>query len=246
MADHSVGTTEGAEEEEEGIVRTVTFRCPKDNHKDRGRCTLSQKSFCSAHLQYWTSFTDILKLILMRTSSLILLSNLLQGGALGCRIYVGNLSWDVKWQDLKDFFKPCGTVVRADVMEEPGGRSKGCGTLRTYSTHSDTYAHKRTQLPFFRPFFLILYLQMIMIIIIFCNVFFMRNLSLVQQSHSDMIFILQKLKLKSNNAIRIYQLTLKIYRLSYNFSSFYINLFKLFFLTHFFLLFFFRVFIRSC
>jgi RNA recognition motif. (a.k.a. RRM, RBD, or RNP domain) len=33
----------------------------------------------------------------------------------------------VKWQDLKDFFKPCGTVVRADVMEEPGGRSKGCG-----------------------------------------------------------------------------------------------------------------------
>ena len=45
----------------------------------------------------------------------------------GCRIYVGNLSWDVKWQDLKDFFKPCGTVVRADVMEEPGGRSKGCG-----------------------------------------------------------------------------------------------------------------------
>ena len=43
------------------------------------------------------------------------------------RLYVGNLSWDVKWQELKDFFKPCGTVVRADVMEEPGGRSKGCG-----------------------------------------------------------------------------------------------------------------------
>ena len=31
----------------------------------------------------------------------------------------------VKWQDLKDLFKSCGTVVRADVMEEPGGRSKG-------------------------------------------------------------------------------------------------------------------------
>jgi RNA recognition motif-containing protein len=49
----------------------------------------------------------------------------------GCRIYVGNLSWDVKWQDLKDFFKPCGTVVRADVMEEPGGRSKGCGKYQS-------------------------------------------------------------------------------------------------------------------
>ena len=46
---------------------------------------------------------------------------------LGCRLYVGNLSWDVKWQELKDFFKPYGTVVRADVMEEPSGRSKGCG-----------------------------------------------------------------------------------------------------------------------
>jgi RNA recognition motif-containing protein len=22
----------------------------------------------------------------------------------GCKIYVGNLSWDVKWQHLKDFF----------------------------------------------------------------------------------------------------------------------------------------------
>ena len=48
---------------------------------------------------------------------------------LGCRIYVGNLSWEVKWQDLKDLFKPCGTVVRADVMEEPGGRSKGSDVL---------------------------------------------------------------------------------------------------------------------
>ena len=48
-------------------------------------------------------------------------------GNVGCKIYVGNLSWDVKWQELKDFFRPCGNVVRADVMEEPSGRSKGCG-----------------------------------------------------------------------------------------------------------------------
>lgn len=26
------------------------------------------------------------------------------GGASGCKIYVGNLSWDVKWQDLKGHY----------------------------------------------------------------------------------------------------------------------------------------------
>ena len=46
--------------------------------------------------------------------------------ATGCKVYVGNLSWDVRWQDLKDYFKSVGFVVKADVMEEPDtGRSKG-------------------------------------------------------------------------------------------------------------------------
>ena len=27
------------------------------------------------------------------------------GGGTGCQVYVGNLSWDCKWQDLKDHFK---------------------------------------------------------------------------------------------------------------------------------------------
>jgi RNA recognition motif-containing protein len=40
--------------------------------------------------------------------------------ASGCKIYVGNLSWEVRWQDLKDHFKNVGFVVKADVMEEPG------------------------------------------------------------------------------------------------------------------------------
>jgi RNA recognition motif-containing protein len=31
--------------------------------------------------------------------------------------------------DLKDHFKQAGTVVRADVLEEAGGRSKGCGLV---------------------------------------------------------------------------------------------------------------------
>ncbi|CAH0490539.1 unnamed protein product [Peronospora farinosa] len=47
----------------------------------------------------------------------------------GFRVYVGNLSWNVKWQDLKDHMKNAGTVVHADVLEEPNGRSKGCGLV---------------------------------------------------------------------------------------------------------------------
>ena len=34
------------------------------------------------------------------------------------RVYVGNLSWQTSWQDLKDHFRQCGTVVHADVMRE--------------------------------------------------------------------------------------------------------------------------------
>ena len=45
------------------------------------------------------------------------------------RVYVGNLSWGTSWQDLKDHFRPCGSVVHAKIMEEPGGRSKGCGIV---------------------------------------------------------------------------------------------------------------------
>jgi RNA recognition motif-containing protein len=45
------------------------------------------------------------------------------------RLYVGNLAWQVAWQDLKDYFKQCGNVVRADVMKNSEGRSKGCGLV---------------------------------------------------------------------------------------------------------------------
>jgi RNA recognition motif-containing protein len=41
------------------------------------------------------------------------------------RVYVGNLAYEVTWQDLKDHMKAAGLVVRADVlMDEPTGRSK--------------------------------------------------------------------------------------------------------------------------
>ena len=52
------------------------------------------------------------------------------------KLYVGNLSWDVTWQDLKDHFKQCGNVVRADVVDGPDGRSKGYGLVE-YSDWRD-------------------------------------------------------------------------------------------------------------
>lgn len=46
------------------------------------------------------------------------------------RVYVGNLSWDVSWRELKDYMKTTGCeVTRADVMTTPDGRSKGCGLV---------------------------------------------------------------------------------------------------------------------
>jgi RNA recognition motif-containing protein len=52
------------------------------------------------------------------------------------RVYVGNLSWDVTWADLKDHFKPAGNVLRADILSEAGGRSKGCGIVEFGSAAS--------------------------------------------------------------------------------------------------------------
>lgn len=47
------------------------------------------------------------------------------------RIFVGNLSWQTSWQDLKDHFSGVGRVRFADVLREagPGSRSKGCGIV---------------------------------------------------------------------------------------------------------------------
>lgn len=45
------------------------------------------------------------------------------------RVYVGNLSWDVTWSELKDHMRTAGEVVRADVICEHNGRSKGCGIV---------------------------------------------------------------------------------------------------------------------
>lgn len=45
------------------------------------------------------------------------------------RVYVGNLSWDVAWQDLKDHMRTAGEVQYAEVMTDYDGRSKGCGIV---------------------------------------------------------------------------------------------------------------------
>ena len=50
-------------------------------------------------------------------------------GNQGCRVYVGNLSWDVSWQDLKDHMRDAGDVKFAEVMSGNDGRSKGCGIV---------------------------------------------------------------------------------------------------------------------
>jgi RNA recognition motif-containing protein len=47
----------------------------------------------------------------------------------GCRVYVGNLSWDVSWQDLKDHMRSAGEASFAEVMQGSDGRSKGCGVV---------------------------------------------------------------------------------------------------------------------
>lgn len=46
-----------------------------------------------------------------------------------CRVFVGNLSFDVRWQDLKDFMRQAGNVDNATILQGPDGRSKGAGLV---------------------------------------------------------------------------------------------------------------------
>jgi RNA recognition motif-containing protein len=51
------------------------------------------------------------------------------------QLYVGNLPYETSWQHLKDFFKQCGKVDKADVVEGADGRKKGFGIVRFF--HAD-------------------------------------------------------------------------------------------------------------
>lgn len=54
------------------------------------------------------------------------------GGAAGTQLYVGNLSFDTTWKELKDHFRQCGDVMRAEVAEGNNGRKKGYGTVQFF------------------------------------------------------------------------------------------------------------------
>jgi len=45
------------------------------------------------------------------------------------QIFIGNLPYSTSWQDLKDEFRKCGKIVRADILMGPDGRPKGQGTI---------------------------------------------------------------------------------------------------------------------
>ncbi|KAL5480923.1 GBP2 [Sanghuangporus weigelae] len=45
------------------------------------------------------------------------------------RVYVGNLSYDVRYRDLMEFMRGAGEVLFAEVLVTPTGISKGCGIV---------------------------------------------------------------------------------------------------------------------
>lgn len=47
----------------------------------------------------------------------------------GRKIIVWNLPYSYTWQDLKDEFRSCGSIIRADILLDADGRSKGAGTV---------------------------------------------------------------------------------------------------------------------
>lgn len=63
------------------------------------------------------------------------------GGRGGSRtVYVGNLAYEVSWQDLKDHMRSAGDVVHAEIMAMHDGRSKGCGIVEFATPEGATAA----------------------------------------------------------------------------------------------------------
>ncbi|KAK4517974.1 uncharacterized protein ATC70_001323 [Mucor velutinosus] len=52
------------------------------------------------------------------------------------QVFVGNLPFNCQWQDLKDLFRHSGRIIRADVVLNFEGRSRGFGTV-LFSSHDD-------------------------------------------------------------------------------------------------------------
>ncbi|KTF92271.1 hypothetical protein cypCar_00021386 [Cyprinus carpio] len=53
----------------------------------------------------------------------------LQAGKIGSTIFVANLDYKVGWKKLKEVFGMAGVVVRADILEDKDGKSRGMGTV---------------------------------------------------------------------------------------------------------------------
>uniref|UniRef100_A0A8C2HGT8 Heterogeneous nuclear ribonucleoprotein M n=1 Tax=Cyprinus carpio TaxID=7962 RepID=A0A8C2HGT8_CYPCA len=53
----------------------------------------------------------------------------LQAGKIGSSIFVANLDYKVGWKKLKEVFGMAGVVVRADILEDKDGKSRGMGTV---------------------------------------------------------------------------------------------------------------------
>eukprot|EP00573_Skeletonema_grethae_P012205 CAMPEP_0201694680 /NCGR_PEP_ID=MMETSP0578-20130828/6854_1 /ASSEMBLY_ACC=CAM_ASM_000663 /TAXON_ID=267565 /ORGANISM="Skeletonema grethea, Strain CCMP 1804" /LENGTH=209 /DNA_ID=CAMNT_0048180385 /DNA_START=108 /DNA_END=737 /DNA_ORIENTATION=+ len=48
----------------------------------------------------------------------------------GSQLFIGNLSWDTTWQELKDYFATVGDVQYSNVAVGRDGRKKGFGFIR--------------------------------------------------------------------------------------------------------------------
>ncbi|XP_051977580.1 heterogeneous nuclear ribonucleoprotein M-like isoform X2 [Xyrauchen texanus] len=53
----------------------------------------------------------------------------LQAGKIGSTVFVANLDYNVGWKKLKEVFGMAGVVVRADILEDKDGKSRGMGTV---------------------------------------------------------------------------------------------------------------------
>nr|XP_033812428.1 heterogeneous nuclear ribonucleoprotein M isoform X2 [Geotrypetes seraphini] len=53
----------------------------------------------------------------------------LQTGRLGSTVFIANLDYKVTWKKLKEVFNMAGAVVRADILEDKEGKSRGIGTV---------------------------------------------------------------------------------------------------------------------
>lgn len=58
----------------------------------------------------------------------------------GRKVYIGNLSFDCSWQDLKDYMREAGDVAFATLFEDRSGKSRGCGVVEFKTSEDAGYA----------------------------------------------------------------------------------------------------------